>query len=309
MPLNVVTEVPCNRLPWFTRGYVTVMLQANAKNLMTGASTEPDVPTTRHAAGSASTTIIPARSEAASTSDAAALLVAHLFQASDRDIPGVSYAVAYQLAARHSGGDIVDVYQFDNDTVALSIADISGKGTQAAIHAALIKYGLRAYASHGLTPEKTMRAMDRLYLENSTFEQNESFASVFLATVDPERRVLTYASAGHEPVFIVQPQGGVEILKPTAPLIGVFDDQHHLFHQGNVRLERGTMLVATTDGLTDARNQDGEFYGMRRLLAAVEKHQKAAPNNVVEAILGEAGAFCGGSWQDDVAILVARFGS
>src|SRR5579872_4061981 len=167
-------------------------------------------------AGSSSTKLL--------NGDAASVLIAHLFAEGDHDIPGVSYAVAYRLAEVHSGGDIVDVYGFDNGSVALSIADISGKGTQAAVHAALIKYGLRAYASHGLTPERTMRAMDRLYLENSTFENVESFASVFLGIVDPKRRALTYSSAGHDAVILVHPHLSAKLLGPTAPVIGVFDD-------------------------------------------------------------------------------------
>jgi hypothetical protein len=76
---------------------------------------------------------------------AAQVLIEHLFANTDTQIPEVSYAVSYRLAEEFIGGDIVDVYHFDNDCVAFAIADISGKGARAAVHAALIKYGLRAY--------------------------------------------------------------------------------------------------------------------------------------------------------------------
>ena len=267
-----------------------------------GEVVQPEKHSSHLPPGSATTEIFDGES-----TDAAKVLLAHLFTAGDRDIPGISYAVAYRLAELHTGGDIVDVYEFDNGAVSLAIADISGKGTQAAVHAALIKYGLRAYASHGLTPEKTMRAMDRLYLENSTFEHVESFASVFHGIVDVHRRVMTYSSAGHEPVIVVHPHLDPHVLKPTAPVIGVFDDQHHLFRQENIDLWPGSLLVATTDGVTEMKNPDGEFFGMARLLACVQDARDLEPSDVVDAIVGEIGRFSQGPLRDDAAILVVRF--
>ncbi len=241
------------------------------------------------------------------TSEAAQILVEHLFAQSDSSIPGVSYAVTYKLAEGHAGGDIIDIYHFDNDSVAIAIADISGKGTQAAVHAALIKYGLRAYSSHGLNPEKVVRALDRLYLENNAFERTESFASLFLGIVDPSRRMMTYTCAGHEPVIVMQPHGGVTVLAPTAPLIGVFDDQHHLFKQSFIELSDDTLFVATTDGVTEARNDKGDLYGMERLIEVVRRHRDEAEADIVEALLVDAEDFCNGRRRDDIAIVAARF--
>jgi phosphoserine phosphatase RsbU/P len=256
---------------------------------------------------SSSTRILPNTNPRGSAAEAAAVLVSHLFAQGDSNIAGVSYAVAYRLAEVHSGGDIVDVYHFDNDAVALSIADISGKGAQAAVHAALIKYGLRAYSSHGLTPEKSMRAMDRLYLENSTFENIESFATVFLGVVDPKRRTMTYASAGHEPVFLIHPHTDPHVLAPTCPLIGVFDDQHHLFKQETVDLWAGSLLLMTTDGVTEARGAQGEFFGMERLVECVSRVRDEEPSSIVDAIVNDVERFSSDGLRDDVAILAARF--
>jgi phosphoserine phosphatase RsbU/P len=262
---------------------------------------------TNDAPSSSSLRIVGATSPRASATEAAEVLVAHLFAQSDRNIGGVAYAVGYRLAEGQAGGDIVDVYHFDNDAVALAIADISGKGVQAAVHAALIKYGLRAYSSLGLTPEKTMRAMDRLYLENSTFEHIESFASVFLGVVDPKRRSMTYASAGHEPVVLVQPHLEPVVLEPTAPLIGVFDDQHHLSKQDTVDLWPGSLLVMTTDGVTEARSPSGGFYGMDGLLACIIRERDAEPPAIVDSILHDVAAFSPNGLRDDIAIVTVRF--
>jgi len=263
--------------------------------------------TSPHPPGRSSTKLIDMPTHDKRADEAAAVLMSHLFTAGDRKIGGISYAVAYRLADVHVGGDIVDVYHFDNDTVALSIADISGKGAQAAVHAALIKYGLRAYASHGLTPERSMRAMDRLFLENATFEDIESFASVFFGVVEPQRRKMIYSSAGHEPVVLVHPHLPPEILEPTSPIIGVFDDQHHLFRQNIVDLWPGSLLVMATDGVTEARSADGAFFGLEGLVACVDEHRDVEPAAVVDAIVADVQEFSGESLRDDVAILAARF--
>ena len=186
----------------------------------------------------------------ATTEEAAKVLVEHLFAQNDVVISGISYAVSYKLAEGPTGGDIVDLYQYDNDSIAFSIADISGKGPHAAVNAALIKFGLRAYSSEGLTPERVIRAMDRLYLENNAFEKIDSFASVFFGIVDPTRRLMTYTNAGHEPVVLVFPDGSSRILIPTAPLVGVFDDEHHLFRQSFADLPAGVteVMVIADDG-------------------------------------------------------------
>jgi phosphoserine phosphatase RsbU/P len=239
--------------------------------------------------------------------NAAEILIEHLFANTDAQIPGVTYAVAYRLAEEFIGGDIVDVYHFDNNSVAFSIADISGKGARAAVHAALIKYGLRAFSSHGLAPERALRSLDRLYLENNNFEQNESFATVFFGLVDPKRKVMSYASAGHEPVIVIHPDRTVEVLAPTAPLIGVFDDQHHLFTQDVVTLSPGTLFVATTDGVTEARNSDGEMFGMDRFIEVVKANFGGELKHLITSVIDEAQAFSAGRFVDDMAIVAARF--
>jgi sigma-B regulation protein RsbU (phosphoserine phosphatase) len=238
---------------------------------------------------------------------AAKVLVEHLFARGHAEIPGVEYAVGYRLAHGLTGGDIVDVYHFDNDAVSFSIADISGKGSEAAIHAAMVKYGLRSYASHGLTPETVLRALDRLYLENNAYERIESFASAFFGMVDSSRRSMCYASGGHEAAAIVIPGERAQALLPTAPLIGVFDDQHHLFKQRHVELPPGTIFVATTDGVTEARAPDRSFFGMERFIETIESFAEAPVETIVKELIDRARAFSHDNIRDDIAVVAARF--
>ncbi len=240
------------------------------------------------------------------STEAAHHLVDVLFARNHRPIAGISYAITYKLAEGRAGGDIVDVYHFDNDCVALSVADIAGKGVRAAVHAALIKYSLRAYASQGLMPENVLRSLDRLYLENNAFEETDSFATVFFGMIDPTRRYLTYASAAHEPIVIVHPDGELVRLDVTAPLIGVFDDQHHLFKQNVVALREGSLIVTTTDGVTEAHAANSEMFGMQRFTREVLLRRHLSENEIAQGLLRAVEDYCGGQGRDDIAIMVAR---
>jgi sigma-B regulation protein RsbU (phosphoserine phosphatase) len=220
----------------------------------------------------------------------------------------VRYATAYKVAVGDSGGDVVDVFHYNNDHVSFVVADVAGKGNRAAVQAAMIKYGLRTLASSGLMPETVMVGLNRLYLEQSAFEGSaDSFATVFFGVTDATRRFLYYSNAGHEPVILVQPDGSVVTLAPTAPLIGVFKEQHHLFKQSTVDLQPGSLLVATTDGVTEAQNSREGQYGMRRLIAAVVAHRTESESDIAQSILAEVEAFSNSGVRDDIAIVVNRF--
>ncbi len=237
---------------------------------------------------------------------AAQTLVRHLFAGGTQRIDGLTYDVAYRLAEKTVGGDIVDVFHYDNGNAAFSIADIAGKGTQAAVNAAMVKYALRAFASHGLMAEAVLRALDRLFLENNAFERAESFASVFLGIFNDSRRSLTYASGGHEPAIVCRPDGTVYALPPTAPLVGIFDDQHHLFRQRHVELEPGSLLVATTDGVTETRSANGDFYGMPRFMALVGAMVQRPITEIPHALIADVERFSRGPLHDDIAVFAVR---
>lgn len=240
--------------------------------------------------------------------DAATLLIRNLFTPRAKKLDGIEYAVEYHMAQGDAGGDIVDVYLFDNGSVAFSVCDISGKGARAALHAALVRYALRAYASAGSTAENTLQLLNRLYIENSGDEGVASFATVFFGHVDHERRVLAYASAAHDTVFFAQPGRETEILPVTAPMIGVFDTQVHLFRERLLSLCSGTILVVVTDGITDARRGDIEFLGLERVREMVETHRDGPMPKLAADIITEAEQFWGDDRRrDDMAVLAVRF--
>jgi len=248
----------------------------------------------------------------ATPDSAARILVDHLYSHRFPAVPGVDIGTAYVLAEDEVrvGGDLIDVYQFNNGSVAISIADISGKGAQAASRAALVKYGLRAYVSAGFTPAQVLRNLNVLYMETSAYDKvdPDSFVSVFLGIIDPEHRIMTYASAGHEPAILLHPHKAPEMLPPTAPIVGVFEESHKLFHQRLVYLQPGgSTLIVTTDGVTEARAPGGEFVKPDDIMKWLEFNRALSAREQADRLLRATLQFCGGRAQDDIAIVVAYF--
>lgn len=240
---------------------------------------------------------------------AAAVLVKHLFSPRAAKARGVEYAVQYRLSDGNIGGDVVDVYAFDNGSCMFSVTDISGKGERAAVHAAMVKYALRAYASEAFTPEKVMVALDRLYTENAAFEADESFATCFLAIADEQRQALVYASAAHDAAFLLPAESDPVQLPVTAPLIGVFAPQRHLFHQRFIPLGAGTVLLVVSDGITEARRdpRGSDFYGSERLLNLLDNHREATMETLARTVIDDVRRFTGDRVHDDMAVLAVRF--
>ncbi|MGH7756864.1 MAG: PP2C family protein-serine/threonine phosphatase, partial [Vulcanimicrobiaceae bacterium] len=242
-------------------------------------------------------------------SDAPHALVRHLFPTRFLRMPGLETALAYAAPGMGNqvGGDIIDAYRLSNGTTSFSIADISGKGMHAAVNAALVKFALRAYASEGYTPERVLQSLNRFYIENNTYERTDSHLTAFFGLVDSARSRLTYASAGHEPIVVCHHGQAPLVLRPTAPMIGVDDGSRLPFAQASIPLQIGTVLVVTTDGVTEARAPDGECFGMERLRDCVRRNVDRSVENQVATLLRETEAFCQGPFRDDIAILVARF--
>lgn len=240
---------------------------------------------------------------------AATTLVEHLFPPQFLRLPGMEIALAYRQAGNreHVGGDIIDVYRLLGGCTVLSIADISGKGVKAAVDAALVKYSMRAYASEGFSPERILRSLNRLYNEKNVNDGEESFVTAFVASFDPTTNVLRYASAAHEPVAICEPGRPAYELAVTAPLLALFQDPGELFGEASLTVQRQTLLVAATDGLTECRSPDGEFFGMERFLRLIDAHRDKDTKGLLEAMLAEVSAFARVEFEDDTAVLVARF--
>ncbi|HET9095544.1 MAG TPA: PP2C family protein-serine/threonine phosphatase, partial [Candidatus Baltobacteraceae bacterium] len=246
----------------------------------------PRVPLTRAKIGT-----IDSDASALDRAVAADVVLRHLFVPPAQPVAGIRYAAYYRFAEKHSGGDIIDVYRCTEGDVNFSLTDISGKGVSAALHAGLVKYGIRAYATQQHRPSSVLRWLNRFYKENDAFEGSDSFASVFFGRYTIRTRTLSYASAGHDGVFMLSRNAGTIVpLNPSGPVVGVFEDQEDLYGDDTIQAEPGDTLLAVSDGVTEAR-REGELFGMERLTEAAIRLRERSLEDLACGIAREATQF------------------
>ena len=226
------------------------------------------------------------------------------------DIPdhlsGLDLAKAYSpgLQEAQVGGDLYDAFPLPDGRVGLVIADVSGKGLGAAVQTATVKYSLRAFAAEAASPALVLRRLNRT-LRNDVSNLGEHFVTLFYAVYDPQTGRLTYASAGHEAQIIKRVSGGVTLLFPNGPILGLME---HRYDQDMDYLHPGDALVLFTDGLTEARAAaTRELLDLERVIAAVDGLDPECGPGAIVAFLGQFTQ----DWtrtgsQDDLALLVAR---
>jgi serine phosphatase RsbU (regulator of sigma subunit) len=214
-------------------------------------------------------------------------------------IPGFGLAAEWR-AAHETAGDFYDVFAVrDTGRWAIVIGDVSDKGAPAALYMAMTRSLLRSRAEGAAGPAALVREVNRGLMAQSS---SDMFVSLFCGMLDTATGTLAYANAGHNPPVLRRSDGSVTELAPTGPLVGVFDEPP--LAEKEIGLAPGDVLVAYTDGLTEACNSDGEEYGARCLRSAASRGPATAAD-LLEHLLQEHTTFTGGADPaDDVTLLV-----
>jgi serine phosphatase RsbU (regulator of sigma subunit) len=223
-------------------------------------------------------------------------------------LPGLEIGRAYLNSWREDfryGGDVVDVFHYGMGLTSLAMVDISGHGIDAAMYAGLTKHALRAFASRGFSARKCVRSLNRLCIENSTFEAAEDFyATVFFAIIASDRRSMQYVSAGHDAAFLIEPNRATQ-LAVTGPLIGLGAGALPI-EQRTVATSSGMIVATVTDGFSEARNARGDFLGADAVLDVTGTLRSCDAGQQAEALTQYAVDFADGRLHDDVAALVVK---
>jgi len=218
------------------------------------------------------------------------------------DIPGWQLKVTLKPVSQTSG-DFYDVMLLQNGKLGILIADVVDKGVGAALYMALSWTLIRTYAAEYPTqPELVLSAVNRRILMDTSAEQ---FVSVFYGIIDPATGTLTYCNAGHYPPYLLRVgNGGAAMaLTRTGMVLGVEKDVK--WEQASAQLAPGDVLVLYTDGITDAEDERGEFFGQDRLLEAVQASQGSSAQDIQDSLLTAVHNFVGNTVQfDDIALMV-----
>jgi phosphoserine phosphatase RsbU/P len=221
-------------------------------------------------------------------------------------LPGLDYAAKCRPALV-VGGDYYDFIPVSDTVLVIAIGDVSGKSISAALLMATLRAFLRGQAiDHHTDLTAVTTNLNRLVYESSA---SDRYATFFLAVLDSSSRILTYVNAGHNSPILLRAAGtGADLLRldEGGTVVGLMPDGS--WAQGQVRLDSGDLLVAFTDGISEAMSASDEEWGVDRLIAALRTTYSAPSQVILDSLMASADAFVACAPQhDDMTLIVMRF--
>ena len=202
--------------------------------------------------------------------------------------------------AREVGGDFYDAFPGEGNTLYLCIGDVSDKGVPAALLMAVTKTLVKAFAAEGAGPRAVVTAVNE---ELCRGEHRNMFVTLFVGLLDLDTGRLTSCNAGHNPPLRLAPGGGISALDArNGPVVGALPDI--AYTEAETMLAPGETLFLYTDGVTEAADADGAFFGeagLRALLAERAGQDVRALTDAVIRAVGEHEA--GALRSDDITVL------
>lgn len=234
--------------------------------------------------------------------EAAGKIQADLLPAAPPNIRGWDLA-AHLSPARETSGDFFDFIPLANNNWGIVIADVTDKGMGAALFMALCSTLIRTYATQYTSlPALAISTVNDRILSDS---RGDMFVTAFFGVLEPDTGRLRYVNAGHNPpmMFSYKKSKPVESLEPTGMALGVMDNMR--WEQKIVKFAPGDMLLLYTDGITEAQDQQGRFFGSSRLLQMARALHGRSAKAILDSLMTEIQRFVGDSPpQDDIAIMV-----
>ena len=208
------------------------------------------------------------------------------------------------------GGDLYDFLALPEGKIGVVIADVSGKGVPASLYMTLTKGLLDSVAEYEADPGDILREINRHLYDVC---RRKTFVTMFLGALDPLRRTLSYARAGHNPT-IVHRNGGASERKTwmlKSPGMGMGLNQGVAFDRSlkveSIQLERGDKLFFYSDGITEAMNEKRDEYGEDRLMAMAERTYGLNAEQSRDAVMADVAEFLGTVHpQDDQTLVVLQ---
>jgi serine phosphatase RsbU (regulator of sigma subunit) len=227
---------------------------------------------------------------------------ASFLPAATPNLPGWQIAAGLE-PARETSGDFYDFIELPDGCLGLVVADVTDKGTGAALYMAMSRTLIRTFAvTHYPDPVAALTAANARLLADSRIEM---FVTVFFGILDPATGQLTYCNAGHNPPYIFSgaARALTHTLRRTGTPLGVLDDV--TWNVGAAQLAPGDVCVLYTDGVTEAQNDADGFWGEARLQAVTLANLGRCAADVRAAVLDDIHAFVGRAPQsDDITLMV-----
>ena len=211
---------------------------------------------------------------------------------------------ASMTPAKEVGGDFYDFFLIDDTHLAAVIADVSDKGVPAALFMMSSKILINYRAQFGGSPSEILNAVNAEICKNN---KSKMFVTVWLGILDLETGVLTCSNAGHEYPIIRGGDGEFRVYKDQHGLV-VGAMARSKYRDYEIQMEPGDTIFVYTDGAPEANNANGEFYGMERLTAALNRCAGMSPQGILEGVKADVDAFTGDASQfDDLTMLCLTY--
>ncbi len=211
-------------------------------------------------------------------------------------------AAATMLPCRAIGGDFFDYLDFGDHALGFTVGDVAGKGIPAGLLAARVQEIFTTRGVAGESPSATLLSVNKALVRRGL---EARFVTLFFGILTHDGR-LAYCNAGHNPPLLIG-QDGVRRLDCGGLILGLFEDAE--YEADEVQLQAGDLLVAFSDGISEASDSAGHEFGDARILQCVKHHgNEPEPRRIVERLFESVRAFTAGEPQgDDMTVLALRY--
>ena len=197
------------------------------------------------------------------------------------------------------GGDSFDFARLGDGRLAMTMGDASGKGLAAALMMAHVQSSVRTAALWAANDGAAMLgAVNRLVYDTTLPDR---YATFFYGVLDADGRTMRYVNAGHVPPAVLRRDGSIEWLETGGAPLGLFAEWR--YEEGVVKFEPGDLMLACTDGVTEAENATGEMWGFEGLLRAASANTAHSAAETVSVVFQALDDFTGGHQADDASVL------
>ena len=208
------------------------------------------------------------------------------------------------LPADQVGGDYFDYFFRSDDCLDMIIADVSGHAIGSALFMVEARSAIRTQAKNQVTPSTMLDMLNNFLFED--LNQSDYFITLFYLQYDCTKKTLRFANAGHPPALLLSCfQPTPMQLDADGLILGI--RKHVVFEEQEIVLHKGDLLLIYTDGLTEAENAKGEFFGVERVSEILTKNAQLSPQQILTQIRQELTHFCQReTFKDDISLMLFK---